>query len=90
MRLLAIAFLALTLASACTDEAGARGTLEAEGFSEIRLTGYSPWSCGQGDGTCTGFVAVGPSGKRVSGAVGCGFMSCSKNCTLRIGHTVSP
>ena len=67
----------------CTDEAGAIRALRASGFTEIHLTGYQPFSCG--DDTCTGFTALGPTGVRVTGAVGCGFFSCSKNCTVRIG-----
>lgn len=90
MKPIALLFVALIAMGSCTDEDGTREALEAEGFSKIELTGYSMWSCGKDDGTCTGFVATGPTGKRVSGAVGCGFWSCSKNCTVRIGRTVQP
>lgn len=68
--------------SGCTDESGARRTLEAEGFSNISITGWDAWSCGKGDDTCTGFEATGPTGRRVAGAVGCGYFF--KGCTVRV------
>lgn len=69
----------------CTDESGARHALRAAGYTDIETTGYSFFSCSNDDGTCTGFTAKGPTGVRVTGAVGCGFWPCSKNCTVRIG-----
>ena len=70
---------------ACTDEDAAKETLEASGFTKVAITGYEFFSCGENKGgTCTGFDAIGPSGKRVHGAVSCGFWSCSKGCTVRI------
>lgn len=71
-------------AFSCTDDGAAFQTLRASGYTNIKLTGYSWLSCGKDDGTCTGFEATGPGGQRVTGAVGCGFWSCSKACTVRI------
>lgn len=69
---------------ACTDENAARETLRAAGYSQIEITGYDWFACGEGDGTCTGFRAKGPTGVPVHGAVGCGFWSWQKGCTLRV------
>ncbi len=73
---------ALAVLLSCTDESGARQALEGAGFTGIKLGGYSAWKCN--DSTCTAFEATGPTGKRVSGAVGCG-LGCGKGCTIRTG-----
>lgn len=79
--------LALTLLLSCTNDDATRGTLEAQGYTDIQITGYAPWHCGEDDSTCTGFVAVGPTGMTVRGAVGCSRTGCGKGCTVRITHT---
>ncbi len=73
------AFIAM-LALGCTDEANSRRTLEAQGFKEIQLGGYSVFGCGKDDNFATEFTATNPAGMRVSGVVCCGLL---KNCTLR-------
>lgn len=83
MRLLVIAFL-IAVGFSCTDTDRARKTLIANGFTNIKTTGYSR-ECAESDDTCTGFVATSPSGQRVKGAVGCGFNTgCNKGCTVRL------
>lgn len=67
----------------CTDESGTRRALEGAGYTNIVTTGHEWTTCGN-DETCTGFEAIGPSGKRVTGAVGCGYTGCSKGCTIRL------
>ena len=74
----------LAVGAACTDAGAARETLAESGYTQIRTTGYSWFSCGEHDGTCTGFEAIGPTGRPVRGAVSCGYWSCSKACTVRI------
>lgn len=74
---------AVLLMIACTNEEGAARTLRVQGYKNVQLTGYDVWGCGEGDGTCTGFIAVASNGERVSGAVGCGI-GCGKHCTVRI------
>lgn len=69
------------IAAACTSADKTRKTLEAEGYTHIVIGGYS-FSCSDSDGTCTKFEATGPSGRRVHGAVGCGYTF--KGCTVRI------
>ncbi len=70
----------------CTNEEGAREALEGAGYSNVEILGYSWGKCSDGDSTCTGFVATGPTGLTVRGAVGCG-RGCGKGCTIRITHT---
>lgn len=70
----------------CTDDERARKTLESSGFKDIDITGWSR-GCADSDSTCTAFDAVGPTGKHVTGSVGCGRnVGCSqgKGCTIRI------
>lgn len=76
------AVLAAVLALGCTDDAKTLKALDAMGFTEVRLTGHVWFGCAKDDSTCTGFVAKGPTGKTVRGAVGCGLMM--KACTVRI------
>lgn len=83
MRAAVVAAVAVVAALSCTSPDRARSTLEASGFTLIKLTGYDAFSCGKGDATCTGFEATGPTGRRVHGAVGCGF-GFGKGCTVRI------
>lgn len=64
----------------CTDESGSRTALVSAGYSNIHLTGYRWFGCGEDDGYHTGFTATNPAGVRVSGVVCCGLM---KGCTIR-------
>lgn len=73
----------ITLLFSCTDGSKARSTLESSGFTDIEITGYEAFACGKGDTTCTGFRAMGPTGRPVRGAVGCG-VGCAKGCTVRV------
>ena len=72
--------LAAPLLVCCTDEPRARRVLEEQGYADIELTGYAPWSCSNDDTFETGFRAKGPTGRAVTGAVCCGAF---KNCTVR-------
>lgn len=78
-------YVVLVLALSCTSPDRAASTLEAQGFTNVEITGFEMLSCSSGDGTCTGFDATAPGGHRVHGAVGCGRMAgCGKGCTVRI------
>jgi hypothetical protein len=77
----AVLFAAL-VALSCSNEGAAYETLRASGYKDIHISGWSPMSCGDSDGTCTGFEATGPTGQKVSGAVGCGYVF--KGCTIRV------
>lgn len=66
----------------CTpSDAEARRTLDAYGFTDVELTGYSWMGCGDDDSTSTGFTAVNAKGDAVQGVVCCGFLT--KACTVR-------
>lgn len=74
------AILSISILSFCTDEAGAERILKANGFTEIQFTGYSWLSCSD-DTFSTGFIAKGPTGLPVKGAVCSGMFF--KNSTIR-------
>lgn len=65
----------------CTDADNATRILEANGFTQIEITGYSFFSCSEKDTQSTGFKAVGPTGVKVEGAVCSGLLF--KNSTIR-------
>ena len=75
MKILAIAALTAALfTAACTDRDGATRTLETAGYTNIRITGYSWFSCGEDDTYATGFTAIGVNGRPVQGVVCSGFL----------------
>lgn len=80
MKLKIFALLCVGVVAGCTDSNGAVKALEGAGYKDIQLTGYSFLSCSKEDVFSTGFKAVGPSGKHVSGAVCAGFL---KGSTIR-------
>lgn len=69
------------MALGCTDEHSTRRALDAEGMTEVEVTGYDYWACGGDDWFHTGFTATNPQGRRVDGVVCCGLVF--KNCTVR-------
>ena len=76
-RILALAALLLCT---CTAPDNSTDTLTKMGFTNIEITGWSPFSCGEDDSFSTGFKATNPVGLPVSGVVCCGLV---KNCTVR-------
>lgn len=62
------------------DAEGATRTLEANGFTNIHITGYK-WFNGTEDFYNTGFEATGPNGIRISGNVSKGLLF--KGSTIR-------
>lgn len=73
--------LAALLLCACTSETDARRALEAEGFKDIRVTGYDWFACAKDDTYHTGFVAKNREGREVRGVVCSGMIF--KNATIR-------
>lgn len=65
----------------CSDESSARRTLHKAGYTDVQITGYDPFECGDDDSFHTGFIAKNPRGETVSGTVCCGWMT--KGCTIR-------
>lgn len=66
----------------CTDADGARSVLLDQGYSNIEITGYEFFGCGEDDTYQTGFEATAPSGRRVVGIVCKGLLF--KGSTIRI------
>jgi len=75
------ASLVVLLAGGCENRGSAQRTLEAQGFTDARFTGWTPFVCGSGDWSATGFVAKNPKGVEVEGTVCCGLLT--KGCTVR-------
>lgn len=66
-----------------SDQDRASAVLEAEGYTEIHMTGWDYWGCGEDDFYTDGFIATSVNGSRVDGVVCCGLF---KSCTVRIDH----
>ena len=65
----------------CTSEVDAIRALDAEGYKDIKFTGYQWFDCGRDDTYHTGFEAINREGKIVRGTVCSGFLF--KNATIR-------
>lgn len=70
-----------TLLAGCSDSDTAIKALHGAGYKDIKITGYSPFACSKDDTFSTGFVAKGPTGVHVEGAVCSGLLF--KNSTIR-------
>lgn len=64
----------------CTDKNGAIRALTEQGYTNIQITGYSWFSCGQDDAFSTGFTATSQNGSQIEGAVCSGWL---KGYTIR-------
>lgn len=73
--------LVLTVLCSCTAPTAARKALDAQGFTDIEITGWAPFSCGEDDAFSTGFRARNVNGKVVQGVVCSGLIF--KNSTIR-------
>lgn len=80
MKFFAICVFMIAL-SGCTNEADTRRTLYSAGYTDVAITGYNMFECGDDDTFHTGFRAKNPVGARVEGTVCCGMIS--KGCTIR-------
>lgn len=68
------------LLAGCTQKESTIGILKNEGYTDIRITGYDWFTCGEDDTYSTGFVAKNRNGVAISGAVCSGIM---KGSTIR-------
>jgi hypothetical protein len=75
-----ILFLIILAASSCASPQRSKAVLRGMGFEDIEITGWSPFSCGEGDTFSTGFKAKHPFGNPVEGVVCCRMF---RNCTVR-------
>lgn len=57
------------LLAGCSDHSAARRALEAQGYTDIEITGYKMFGCGRDDTFRTGFRAVSQAGVLVEGVV---------------------
>ena len=69
-----------SVSKGCSRPDHARKVLEDQGYTEIRITGWRPFMAGEKESYSTGFEAISPSGKEVSGAVTGGLF---KGSTIR-------
>ena len=67
--------------SSCTDESGARKTLERSGYKPIEVGGYGWFAGSKDDVFVTKFKAVSPNGETVTGCVTKGWF---KGNTIRV------
>lgn len=65
----------------CTDNDETVRVVSEAGFTDVQVTGYTPFMCGNDDTTSTGFQAKNPQGKVIKGTVCCGLIL--KGCTIR-------
>mgnify|MGYP000977450805 CR=1 FL=1 len=72
--------IALLALSACSSSDQATRALQAAGYKDINITGYSFFGCDEKDSFHTGFEATGPNGQRVDGVVCSGWF---KGATIR-------
>lgn len=79
MRAIWSAGLAVLLAGCTASESDSIRTLEASGFENIELHGFSLWTCNDYE-LSQSFRARNAKGKPVEGVVCCGVL---KNCTVR-------
>lgn len=82
MKKILIAFIVMVSLTACTQTDRSERVLRDAGYSDIRITGYRFFGCGQGDHFHTGFEATAKAtGNRVEGVVCSGML---KGATIRV------
>lgn len=78
---LRLTLLTIAMLTACTRPDKSREVLQQEGYTNIEITGWSPFMCSEDDEWSTGFEATNAAGQRVEGTVCCGTLT--KGCTIR-------
>jgi hypothetical protein len=73
-------FITLLCATGCTRTDQATMVLKNEGYTDIKITGYALFMCGEDDTFSTEFTAKNRNGQIVSGAVCSGLL---KGATIR-------
>lgn len=71
----------LFLLAGCTQPDRSKALLEAQGYKDVRITGYSILACSEDDVYATGFVATSPVGQQIAGTVCAGVLF--KGATIR-------
>lgn len=75
-----IALILIVSPALFTDREGAMRTLTAAGYTDVRITGYAFFGCGDDDAFRTAFEARGVAGTKVTGVVCRGIW---KGATIR-------
>ncbi len=78
---LGIAAVAALMLAGCSDAPTAERVLRQQNYKDIRITGFSWFSCGRDDSFATGFRAKAPNGETVEGVVCSGWF---KGATVRV------
>ena len=73
-------FLIIFFALPRKDAEGAQRVLEDQGYTRVEITGWRFWGCSKGDQFHTGFKALSPAKRPVSGVVCDGWF---KGATVR-------
>ena len=71
----------LLVLAACTNAQDARDALANQGFTDVEVTGWRPFTCGKDDFYATGFRARNAQGRVVEGTVCSGLLF--KGSTVR-------
>ena len=77
-----IAFAALALLAACSNQDQSQRALVGAGYTDIHFTGYRFTGCSKDDTYSDGFEAKGPTGHKVTGVVCAGMLF--KGATIRV------
>lgn len=80
MKKMLIAVFFVMIFSGCTDKYAAEKALKEQGYSSIKIKGYSFFGCSKDDTFATEFVAVTNSGHKVEGVFCSGWF---KGGTIR-------
>jgi hypothetical protein len=70
----------MNILGGCTAPDKSYRLLEQRGYTNIEITGYKFFACGQDDLTHTGFKAKNMAGNTIEGTLCCGIL---KSCTIR-------
>lgn len=81
MKKILIIATAIILFTGCTSSSDANRALKSQGYTNIQITGYNMFSCGEDDFYSTGFIATNPQGLSVNGTVCSGLLF--KGATVR-------
>jgi hypothetical protein len=80
MRLVIAVILVMVSTGCATSSEDAKRTVYKAGFTNVKTSGVSPFSCSEDDMYGRKFTATNANGQVVEGVVCCGLF---KNCTIR-------
>jgi hypothetical protein len=80
-KVLLASILGMLILTGCTSQQDAERALNAQGFTNVKITGYNMFDCSEDDFYHTGFTAKNAQGNLVSGTVCSGMVF--KSATIR-------